>query len=702
MKILRIFGIVIGIALVLLAILAGVVYALFDSEAIKTQLTQSVYAKTQRQLVIDGPLALSFWPNLGVRLGRATLSEHASTQPFLAFNSARISVAVMPLLKKQVAVNGLAIDGLNLRLIKRRDGTLNIADLLGDRSTEDEKVGADETAGKEKRTKTPLHIDIDGIQLRNAQLVWHDEKTGATTTLSKLDFSTGAVAADSASGTLAIDALKLATHLRQGSDDIDLAFSAPRLRLTPEQANGESLTLDAKLAGAQRQATGKLVLANVSGTRKALKATLTLDVDGRFGATQLKTHLTSPLALTIDTQTIALEKLAGNADVVHPVLPMKQLKLPLAGNLRADLARQQVRAALATKFDDSRIDLAFSVGRFSPLQLGFDLAIDRLNVDRYLPPKSSATAAAPTASTAATNTAANTAAEKPLDFSAIRGLNLQGDLRIGALQVSHLKFANLRARLRAANDRLVVVPLTANLYGGTLNGSVGLDAQGNAVSLRQSLNGIAIEPLLKDLANKDLLAGKGTVTLDVTGHGATLTALKQSLAGSAALNLRDGAIKGINLAQSVRQAKALLGKQDATQVSQSGQQTDFSELTASFRIRDGVAHNDDLSMKSPYLRLGGVGDIDIGHNRIDYLAKATVVNTDTGQGGQGLDELRGLTIPVRLSGPLEKISWKIELGEVLRDAAAAKAKAKLDEKKQELRQKVDDQLKEKIKGLFGK
>jgi AsmA protein len=193
------------------------------------------------------------------------------------------------------------------------------------------------------------------------------------------------------------------------------------------------------------------------------------------------------------------------------------------------------------------------------------------------------------------------------------------------------------------------------------------------------------------LANKDLLAGKGTVTLDVTGHGATLTALKQSLAGSAALNLRDGAIKGINLAQSVRQAKALLGKQDATQVSQSGQQTDFSELAASFRIRDGVAHNDDLSMKSPYLRLGGAGDVDIGRNRIDYLAKATVVNTEAGQGGQGLDELRGLTIPVRLSGPLEKISWKIELGEVLRDAATAKAKAKLNET-----------LKDKLKGLFGK
>ena len=95
--------------------------------------------------------------------------------------------------------------------------------------------------------------------------------------------------------------------------------------------------------------------------------------------------------------------------------------------------------------------------------------------------------------------------------------------------------------------------------------------------------------------------------------------------------MRDGAIKGINLAESARNAKAALGgkqaKADATQ------KTDFSEMSASFKITNGVAHNDDLKVKAPLLRLGGAGNLDIGNNTIDYVAKATLVATAKGQGG---------------------------------------------------------------------
>ena len=107
-------------------------------------------------------------------------------------------------------------------------------------------------------------------------------------------------------------------------------------------------------------------------------------------------------------------------------------------------------------------------------------------------------------------------------------------------------------------------------------------------------------------------------------------------------------------------------------------------------------------MKSPFIRLAGAGDIDIGQGRINYLAKASVVQSDTGQGGKELGQLRGLTIPVRITGPLENISWKIEVASLINDAVKAKAKAQLDEKKQELQQKAGDQLKERLKGLFGK
>jgi len=175
--------------------------------------------------------------------------------------------------------------------------------------------------------------------------------------------------------------------------------------------------------------------------------------------------------------------------------------------------------------------------------------------------------------------------------------------------------------------------------------------------------------------------------------------MKKALAGTASLSLKDGAIKGINLAQSLRDIKGKLGaKQDSTQQAKAGEKTDFSELSASLKIKDSVAHNEDLAMKSPFLRLTGAGDIDIGRGQMNYLAKASVVSSSAGQGGKELDQLKGLTVPVRVTGPFDALSYKLELGDLVADMA----KAKLDEKKDELKTKAEDKLKSKLKGLFGK
>lgn len=680
MKILRLIKIV-GIALVaLLLVLAGTLYALFDGEKVKSELSRIVMEKTQRRLEISGPVALSLWPDVGVRLGRTTLSEHAGMQEFLAFDAARVSVAVLPLLSKQVAVKGLELDGLKATVVKKKDGTRSIDDLTGGPA---KKVGADEAA-------TPLQIDISHVRLKNAQLTWRDEKSGSTTTFSDLDFSTGRVVADSGRKTLAVDALKLAMQGKSGTDSFTLKLDAPRIALTPEQATGDALMLSATLAGTGRKLDAQFALSGISGSLGKLDiAKFDLGVEMISGETQLKAHLTSPVAANLAAQTLALEKLAGSLDLIHPALPMKQLKLPLAGRARVDLAQQTAQLALDTQFDESKIVSRLELAKFTPLKLSFDLAVDRLDVDRYFPPRPAV--------------ASQTEPEAALDFSALKSLDLSGAVRIGSLQVHHLKFAGLNARLKAAGGRLDIAPLTANLYRGTLNGSLMLDANGNHLATRQTLSGIDIAPLLKDLANKDVLEGRGSVVLDISGRGATTSALKKSLAGSASLGLKDGAIKGINLAQSLRDIKARLGaKQDVTQQARATEKTDFSELTASFRIAGGVAHNNDLALKSPFLRLGGAGDIDIGNGRIDYLAKASVVSTSTGQEGKDLAQLKGITVPVRLTGPFENISWKIEFGSVVADAVKEKVQARMDEKKQEIQQKAGDKVKDKLKGLFGK
>ena len=392
-----------------------------------------------------------------------------------------------------------------------------------------------------------------------------------------------------------------------------------------------------------------------------------------------------------------------------PAMPMKKVNLPLNGRAKIDLKKQNGNLVLATQFDESKIFVDAQANKFSPLDLRFGFKADRLNMDKYFPPKSPATVA----------NQGNSVAEKsaPLNFSAIRGLNMQGTIQIGALQIQNLKFAQFSANLNAANNRLLISPVRASLYGGSMNGSLTVDAQDNRVVIKQSLQGIRVHPLLMDLAKKDILEGTGTVNVDVAGRGASVDALKKSLTGSASIALRDGAIKGINLAQKLRDLKNKLALNkatatDDTQASRKEEKTDFSEMTASFQLNKGVAHNNDLFAKSPFLRLTGEGDVDIGLGQINYLAKARVVNTSSGQDGKNADQVAGVTVPVRITGPLDKITWKIEFSKAIGDLMKEKTEARADAKKQEIKQKIDekkdalkqkatDQLKDKLKGLFG-
>ncbi len=201
---------------------------------------------------------------------------------------------------------------------------------------------------------------------------------------------------------------------------------------------------------------------------------------------------------------------------------------------------------------------------------------------------------------------------------------------------------------------------------------------------------MAIGPLVKDAAGRDAVEGRGNIALDVTAAGATINAMKKALGGTARVALRDGAVKGINLTEALRKTKAAFGSKSAQQQpSDTAQRTDFSEMTASFVIKNGVARNDDLDVKAPALRIGGAGDIDIGNSQLNYLAKATVVATSKGQGGADLDHLAGLVIPVKLTGAFDAPKYEIDYGALGSGAAKAKAKEKVQERLRDAVQALD-------------
>ena len=189
-----------------------------------------------------------------------------------------------------------------------------------------------------------------------------------------------------------------------------------------------------------------------------------------------------------------------------------------------------------------------------------------------------------------------------------------------------------------------------------------------SIKFKQTMKGVSVGPLMVDAIKNDMLSGTGTVNVDVATQGNTVGALKRGLAGNASLSLADGALKGVDIAGSLRELKNKVNilKAKDTSADQS-KKTDFSELTATFNIKSGVAHNEDLAMKAPILRLAkgdSRGDIDIGNEKINYLAKPTIVKSLKGQGGADLDNLAGIAIPLKISGTFAEPKYNLDFAAV--------------------------------------
>ena len=137
--------------------------------------------------------------------------------------------------------------------------------------------------------------------------------------------------------------------------------------------------------------------------------------------------------------------------------------------------------------------------------------------------------------------------DERVDLSGLAGPSVQGKVRIGSLQAKNVKASEVAADIKLAHGTLEVAPHSAKLYGGTLNGTLSASARGNQLNIKETLQGVQINPLLKDLADKDILEGRGDITLDVGTSGATVPQLKRALAGSARVVLKDGAYKGIKI-----------------------------------------------------------------------------------------------------------------------------------------------------------
>lgn len=691
------FGLLFVIVLLLVAAVV-ILPMVIDPNDYKPQIVEAARDNLGRELAIEQDLSLSVFPWLGIETGgvRVGNAEGFKADAFAEIDQLGLKVKLMPLLSRRVEVDTLVVKGLRLNLEKDASGKTNWDDLAGAG-----KADADSKQDEEQHADTgdPLSLSVQGIQIEDANVSWDDRQAGQTYQLEGVRLVTGAM---SPGATVPVEGgVTFTSSKPQMTLDAGLEASiSTDSALAVFDVAGLVLTLDAEGEGLPSGGAKLVLKTDLRADTKA--GTLSLDnleisgpamaASGKLDVTAMQTDPAVKGELSIaetNPKTLALMFASPIATTDPAALTSASGKLAFSfakGALKLD--------PLSVKLDESTLDGHVHLLEMTGPTVRTRLKLDQIDLDRYMPPAAAESGDAPQASTGSASAAP---AEDP--FAALRTLDLVGEFTIGKLKVSNARMSNVTTKIVSKQGVLKVDPMAASLYEGKFNGSLLLNASGKQpkIAAKKALTGIQIGPLLKDVAGEDRLLGSGELHVDMRAVGLSESAVRKSLNGTSRFAFKDGALKGVNLAQVIREGSSKLGLGGDSLSTGTPGQTDFSELSGSLKITNGVIKNRDLSAKSPLLRIEGKGEVDLPRDTIDYLVVTELVGSLEGQGGKSRGELSGIPIPVRVSGPLTSPSYRPDLEAAL----SAKAKAQLEEKKAEIKEKVEKKVEEKVKGKVG-
>jgi AsmA protein len=714
-----------GLAALLLIILMipaaiGLFLYLVDANRFKTEIVQYVKEHTQRDLVMQGDLKVTFFPQLGLDSGKMSLSERNSAKEFASINNARLYIAWWPLFKKQLVLERVEIDGIHANLARFKDGTTNFDDLL-----------------IRNEALSPATLDIDGVRITNSAVNWQDEIKWKRVALQDVKIETGRFAdtvpsqmtasfhlnseklhSDSsielksrlfydikagryefadiegklqgtAAGFSNLDlnfkgsldgysldnpsgqASLLAENLvvsgtgNYGQRSIDARLAVPKLQFAKGAWNGSQLALDATLSQFDEKWTTAVQLPAFEFANNIFNAAeLGADFDFKSNGGTLQGKLSSPISVDFDTtRKLLLSAISMDVSAKHPMLS-GELSAKVTGSMGADLAERNAHLDFKAKIDDSKITGTMALKDFSHPAYAFDLSVNRLPLDRYI---------------AAEWLKRYQDDATRIDLSGIRDMNLRGSLHAGELKTARFEANRLAAEIKIEQSTLTIEPLTARLFGGTLAGSISAAAQGTPqITVKQNLRGFQASALLAGTAGAGKLTGKGDLAMDISAEGSSIGALRKTLNGNVSLALAHGALAGIDLRTALIEGKDVLGTRSEVHVHENkfSERTDFSELKAAFNIKDGSSRGNSFDMRSPLFRIAGEGDFARDSGNIDYQLAATVASALNRRSAGELAGLKGVTVLVRVSGPYTAPSITLDFAAASGDLVTKRISAK--------------------------
>ncbi|WP_198243224.1 AsmA family protein [methane-oxidizing endosymbiont of Gigantopelta aegis] len=687
----KLFKIVLSIIASLLALIliAAIAIPLFvDPNDYKPQIIELVKKQTGRDLTINGDLEISVFPWIGVSTGELALSNAKgfADRPFAKIEESNIKVKLFPLLSRKVEVSRIVLKGLDLYLAKNKRGISNWDDLIQPEKAQkqpDKSQPADSSTTEAAPALAALAIG--GLSIENAHITWSDASSGQYIEIRQFNLNTDQLMFDQ-------------------PVDVDLAFE-----VFDKKAN---TTLQLDLA---TQLLINAALDKIQFKSLTLNTTMTGD---DLPNKQINAQLQSDIALDLTQQTLDISDLTlqsgslqitaqlkgvnikdqpdfnGHIDVAEFDLGKFLRNMGLNLNMRDDTALSRFRlqsqlaatdktaklSGLQITLDDSHLKGDINIVDLDKQAIRFNLVLDKINADRYLPPESKSSK---TSNKVASPAAAAVAGATLFPVETLRKLNLQGTLLINALTFNKIPMQGVRLAIDAKAGLLKTQQSIQHLLEGSYRGQTVINVKGRtpSLALNEKLKGVQIAPLLKAVNDSDRMSGKINASVRLKGYGNTSKAIKSSLNGALSFNLSDSVIKGFNIQKMIDSIKTLL-KGAPLPPANKNDQTLFSKISGTATVSNGIVKNNDLIATSSRVDVTGKGIINLRTDQIDYKIRAAV--TKRGQ----KDKVKGIPLIIKISGPLAKPSYQLDVAAI----ALETNKAKIDKVKTKLLDKLDKKL----------
>ncbi|PMK05223.1 AsmA family protein [Vibrio sp. 10N.261.55.A7] len=719
------------IAIPLFAILIAIaaLILLVNPNQFKPLIVEQAKQHTGLDLVIEGDISWQFFPSIGFELGKTELKNpQGFSQPNLfKVDTIGVDVSVMPLFDQQLEIGNITLDGAEFYLETLKSGERNIdaltqaqsdaapseqANTTSSDASSDSSQSASESTSSEPNSSAAAAwtINLAGVTVSNAILDIQDHQAGSFTKL--YDISLGLSQFEFDNWTTATFAVKgqnnQQTFAANGQAEFNLATGFARYALRNIDVDASfkdpSNTIETAKIGLDTFEFDKVN--NLTYSVKGTAADLGLDMKGAG-------QLSIDSAMTL----LQLNKLTLDATFKGDALPQNPMKVDMASDLSFDLAKSHL-AFILEKLTANSIELdgKADITLLEIPKVRFNLHSPNIDLDEFLglgQASSASQSSGDTASSGSDSSSSTTASTSPApvksepaevepDLTALKTLDVKGSIVIDKFKANNAKMQDVKTDFSVNRGVAELTSFSSKLYDGSIQATAKLDARKSPASYtaKKRIKGVKVLPLLQDVAQVDKLEGTGNIDVDVKGQSLTPTGIKKNLVGTIDINFEDGAVNGINVAQLIRENYAKITGEKVEQET-GPKKTDFSAMKATLKLNKGTVTTNNLTAQSPLLRIHGEGSANYLNETVDFLVRTSVVGSLKGQGGKNIDELKDVTIPIKVTGAWAQPKFALIFDDVLKQKAEKEIDRGLNKLEEKYGDKIgDEKTKEKIRGAL--